>query len=56
MPSNHLITSKYQSILHAFKRGWKTVRAMDILFLIGEIVGDHKEKSVDVLVEMKALN
>jgi asparaginyl-tRNA synthetase len=48
-----LITSKYQSILHAFKRGWKTVRAMDILFPgIGEIVGgSQREERFDVLVE-----
>jgi aspartyl/asparaginyl-tRNA synthetase len=52
-----LITSKYQSILHAFERRWKTVRAMDILFLNWRNRwGSQREERFDVLVEkMKAL-
>jgi asparaginyl-tRNA synthetase len=53
-----LIIQQYQSILHAFERRRKTVRAMDILFPgIGEIVGgSQREERFDVLVEkMKAL-
>jgi aspartyl/asparaginyl-tRNA synthetase len=46
-----LITQQYQSILHAFKRGWKTVRAMDILFPERNVGGSQREERFDVLVK-----
>jgi asparaginyl-tRNA synthetase len=51
------LSSKYQSILHAFERRRKTVRAMDIFFLNWRNCwGSQREERFDVLVEkMKAL-
>jgi aspartyl/asparaginyl-tRNA synthetase len=47
-----LITQQISKHLHAFKRGWKTVRAMDILFLNWRNCGgSQREERFDVLVE-----
>jgi aspartyl/asparaginyl-tRNA synthetase len=47
-----LITQQNQSILHAFERRRKTVRAMDILFLeLRNCGGSQREERFDVLVE-----